>query len=142
MLATALEAIQFRVTTAANARKALHLIDREPFDVLLSDLHMAGAGDGYTVVSAMRHKNPAHIAMCACTRQNPPLTRLFDTDAHRGIAHPASQHLSYLTKQSRERQFQLVVNRRDDDCRRMRFPTQTNGHQLLRERSHLAALNH
>ena len=62
-LAAALEANQFRVTTAANARKALHLIDREPFDVLLSDLHMAGAGDGYTVVSAMRHKNPNALTL-------------------------------------------------------------------------------
>jgi DNA-binding response OmpR family regulator len=48
---------QFRVTTAANVGEALHLIDTEPFDVLLSDLHMPGAADGFTVISAMRHTN-------------------------------------------------------------------------------------
>lgn len=36
-------------------------IDTEPFDVLLSDLHMPGAGDGFAVISAMRHKNPDTI---------------------------------------------------------------------------------
>jgi CheY-like chemotaxis protein len=49
---------QFMVTTASNVGEALHLIDTEPFDVLLSDLHMPGAADGFTVVSAMRHTNP------------------------------------------------------------------------------------
>jgi DNA-binding response OmpR family regulator len=58
VLAPALEAHNFRVTTAADVGEALHLIDTEPFDVLISDLQMPGAGDGYTVVSAMRHKNP------------------------------------------------------------------------------------
>jgi CheY-like chemotaxis protein len=33
------------------------------FDVLLSDLHMPGAGDGLTVVSAMRHSNPAAVTI-------------------------------------------------------------------------------
>jgi DNA-binding response OmpR family regulator len=54
---------KYRVTEAANVSDALHRIDREPFDVLLCDLHMPGAGDGYTVVSAMRHKNPAAITL-------------------------------------------------------------------------------
>jgi len=34
------------------------LITTETFDVLLSDLHMPLAGDGFTLVSAMRHTNP------------------------------------------------------------------------------------
>ena len=54
---------QFRVTTAANVGEALHLIDTEPFDVLLSDLHMPGAADGFTVVSAMRHTNPEAVTL-------------------------------------------------------------------------------
>ncbi len=33
------------------------------FDVLLSDLHMRGAGDGLTVVSAMRHANPEAVTL-------------------------------------------------------------------------------
>jgi DNA-binding response OmpR family regulator len=54
---------QFRVTTASNVGEALHLIDTEPFDVLLSDLHMPGAADGFTVVSAMRHTNPDAVTL-------------------------------------------------------------------------------
>jgi CheY-like chemotaxis protein len=54
-----LEAGKFQVTTASNVTEALHLIDtKQPFDVLLTDLHMPEAGDGFTVVSAMRHTNP------------------------------------------------------------------------------------
>ncbi len=58
-----LEHHNFHVTAAANVGEALHLIDTEPFDVLLSDLHMPGAGDGFTVVSAMRHKHPDAITL-------------------------------------------------------------------------------
>ena len=35
----------------------------EQFDVLLCDLHMPGAGDGFTVVSAMRHTNPDAVTL-------------------------------------------------------------------------------
>ena len=62
-LKTVLEFHQFVVTAAANVTEALHLIDTETFDVLLSDMHMPGAGDGFTVVSAMRHKNPDAITL-------------------------------------------------------------------------------
>ena len=54
---------QFMVTTASNVGEALHLIDTEPVDVLLSDLHMPGAADGFTVVSAMRHTNPDAVTL-------------------------------------------------------------------------------
>lgn len=62
-LAAAFELNDFHVRTAGNVREALHLIVNEPFDVLLSDLHMPGAGDGLTVVSAMRHKNPEAVTL-------------------------------------------------------------------------------
>jgi DNA-binding response OmpR family regulator len=62
-LRAVLEINQFHVTPAANVGEALHLIDNEPFDVLLCDLHMPGAGDGFTVVSAMRHINPQAITL-------------------------------------------------------------------------------
>src|SRR6185369_14722186 len=52
-LKTVLEFSLFRVTAAATVPEALQLIAKEPFDVLLCDLHMPGAGDGFTVVSAM-----------------------------------------------------------------------------------------
>jgi len=62
-LSAVLAANNFRVTVAANVSEALHLIDEEAFDVLLCDLHMPGAGDGFTVVSAMRHTNPDAVTL-------------------------------------------------------------------------------
>jgi DNA-binding response OmpR family regulator len=58
-----LELNKFQVTIAASVGEALHLIDTETFDVLLCDLHMPGAGDGFTVVSAMRHTNPNAVTL-------------------------------------------------------------------------------
>jgi len=54
---------QFKVFTASSVSEALHLMDTEPFDVLLSDLHMPGAADGFTVISAMRHTNPDAVTL-------------------------------------------------------------------------------
>jgi CheY-like chemotaxis protein len=54
----------FSVTSAANVPDALKLITGpETYDVLLSDLRMPGAGDGLTVVSAMRHANPQAVTL-------------------------------------------------------------------------------
>jgi DNA-binding response OmpR family regulator len=53
----------FHVTVAATVTEALKHISSEVFDVLLSDLHMPGAGDGLTVVSAMRHANPKAVTI-------------------------------------------------------------------------------
>jgi CheY-like chemotaxis protein len=58
-----LERDGFAVTTAANVSEALKHINSILFDVLLTDLHMPGAGDGLTVVSAMRHSNPKAVTM-------------------------------------------------------------------------------
>jgi DNA-binding response OmpR family regulator len=58
-----LGASKFQVTKAANVAEALHLIDTKPFDVLLTDLHMPEAGDGFTLVSAMRHTNPNAVTL-------------------------------------------------------------------------------
>jgi YesN/AraC family two-component response regulator len=62
-LSKVLELNGFYVTTAANVAEALKHISSNPYDVLLSDLHMPGAGDGLTVVSAMRHANPKAVTM-------------------------------------------------------------------------------
>jgi DNA-binding response OmpR family regulator len=62
-LGKVLEQNGFDVTTAANVAEALKHISSNPYDVLLSDLHMPGAGDGLTVVSAMRHANPKAVTM-------------------------------------------------------------------------------
>jgi len=62
-LKTVLQCSQFDVKAAASVAEAIHLIDTETFDVLLSDLHLPGAGDGFTIVSAMRHRHPDAITL-------------------------------------------------------------------------------
>jgi CheY-like chemotaxis protein len=59
-----LEESGFRVTAVPNVPEALKRISSsETYDVLVSDLHMPGAGDGLTVISAMRHANPLAVTM-------------------------------------------------------------------------------
>jgi DNA-binding response OmpR family regulator len=58
MMTRRLENKGFRVVAAASVTEALRLISTETFDVLLTDLNMPNAGDGFTVVSAMRHSQP------------------------------------------------------------------------------------
>jgi DNA-binding response OmpR family regulator len=58
-----LENSGFQVVVAANVNDALKLISSQPFDVLVSDLHMPDPGDGLTVVSAMRHANPKAVTL-------------------------------------------------------------------------------
>jgi ActR/RegA family two-component response regulator len=58
-----LEAHEFEVTTAPNVVEALRLITSQSFDVLVSDLHMPGPGDGLIVVGAMRHANPRAVTL-------------------------------------------------------------------------------
>jgi YesN/AraC family two-component response regulator len=62
-LCTILQNHDFEVTCAANVSQALKFISSQKYDVLLSDLHMPGAGDGLTVVSAMRHANPEAVTL-------------------------------------------------------------------------------
>jgi ActR/RegA family two-component response regulator len=58
MLQEGLQRDGFEVVVASNVRDALGHITAETFDVLLSDLHMPLAGNGFTLVSAMRHTHP------------------------------------------------------------------------------------
>ena len=60
-LAKVLEYNGFEITTAANVSEALKHISSGTYDVLLSDLHMPGAGDGLTVVSACATPIPAPL---------------------------------------------------------------------------------
>jgi DNA-binding NarL/FixJ family response regulator len=62
-LSVILEAHEFEVTTASNVTEALKHIAGESFDVLLTDLHMPGAGDGLIVAGAMRHANPQAVTL-------------------------------------------------------------------------------
>jgi CheY-like chemotaxis protein len=63
MLEAALERDGFEVVAVANVRDALRYIATEKFDALLSDLHMPRAGDGFTVISAMRHTHPQAVTV-------------------------------------------------------------------------------
>jgi DNA-binding response OmpR family regulator len=53
----------FEVIPAATVNEALNLISTLTFDALLTDLHMPDPADGFTVVSAMRHKQPKAITL-------------------------------------------------------------------------------
>src|SRR5437868_12737826 len=48
----------FEVTAAASVAEALVEINTEKFDVLIADLNLAEEGDGFLVISAMRHIQP------------------------------------------------------------------------------------
>jgi DNA-binding response OmpR family regulator len=53
-----LEANGFTVTSAATVADALRFIANEKFEVLIADLNVGSAGDGFTIVSAMRRTQP------------------------------------------------------------------------------------
>jgi len=55
MMNATLERKGFDVVNAASVSEALRCIATESFDVLITDLHMPNPGDGFTVVTAMRH---------------------------------------------------------------------------------------
>jgi CheY-like chemotaxis protein len=63
LLGEVLEIQGFEITMAASVPEALKHISANVYDVLLSDLHMPGAGDGLTVISAMRHANPDAVTI-------------------------------------------------------------------------------
>lgn len=63
MLQSAMEGDGFEVVQASNVTEALKCIVAQEFDVLLSDLHMPNAGDGFTVVSAMHHAHPQAVTL-------------------------------------------------------------------------------
>jgi DNA-binding response OmpR family regulator len=53
----------FEVVAAASVTEALRHIATESFDVLITDLHMPNPGDGFTVVTAMRHSQPNALTL-------------------------------------------------------------------------------
>jgi DNA-binding NtrC family response regulator len=63
MLQEGLQRDGFEVVTASNVRDGLRHIANGKFDVLLSDLHLPLAGDGFTLVSAMRHTHPEALTV-------------------------------------------------------------------------------
>lgn len=63
MMSEALTRKGFEVISASSVPEALRRIADETFDVLITDLHMPMAGDGFTVVSAMRHSQPTALTV-------------------------------------------------------------------------------
>jgi DNA-binding response OmpR family regulator len=63
MMTETLEHRGFEVVAAASVTEALRHIATESFDVLLTDLHMPNPGDGFTVVTAMRHSQPNALTL-------------------------------------------------------------------------------
>jgi DNA-binding NtrC family response regulator len=63
MLEAALVRDGFEVAAVANVSDALSHITTQTFDLLVSEAHMPTAGEGFTVVSAMRHMHPHAIIL-------------------------------------------------------------------------------
>src|SRR5207245_3432678 len=63
MVNQGLERQGFEVVAAASVTEALRRITTEHFDVLITDLHMPNPGDGFTVVTAMRHSQPDAVTL-------------------------------------------------------------------------------
>jgi DNA-binding response OmpR family regulator len=63
MMSESLESKGFEVVAVGGVTDALKCIATESFDVLITDLHMPNPGDGFTVISAMRHSQPAALRM-------------------------------------------------------------------------------
>jgi len=63
MMRESLEANKFEVVPVTNVTEALNQIVAQRFDVLVTDLHMPGPGDGFTVATAMRHSQPDALTL-------------------------------------------------------------------------------
>jgi len=63
MMNATLERKGFQVVAVATVTEALKLIATESFDALITDLHMPNAGDGFTLITAMRHSQPHALTM-------------------------------------------------------------------------------
>ena len=72
MLQVALERDGFEVVAVEGVEYALSCIAKENVDVLLTDLRMPHAGDGFTVVGAVRNTHPRAVAIPSWTRLCPP----------------------------------------------------------------------
>ena len=63
MMNATLERKGFDVVAVAGVTDALRHITTESFDVLITDLHMPNAGDGFAVITAMRHSQPDALTL-------------------------------------------------------------------------------
>lgn len=63
LMGKSLEAQNCEVVIATCVTDALKQIAAQRFDVLITDLHMPDAGDGFSVVTAMRHTQPDALTL-------------------------------------------------------------------------------
>ena len=63
LMSQSLKTKGFEVVAVGGVTDALKCISTEKFDVLITDLHMPNPGDGFTVISAMRHSQPDALTM-------------------------------------------------------------------------------
>ena len=59
----ALESSKCEVVSATSVTAAFKEIAAQSFDILITDLHMPDAGDGFAVVTAMRHTQPEALIL-------------------------------------------------------------------------------
>jgi ActR/RegA family two-component response regulator len=62
-LAEVLDQSGFAVTRPTNVVEALKRISSEPYDALLTDLHISRPREGLTLVSALKHANPSAVTL-------------------------------------------------------------------------------
>jgi DNA-binding response OmpR family regulator len=58
-----LEKENFQVVAVTSITEAFRQIAAQPFDVLITDLHIPEPGDGFAVVTAMRHAQPEALTL-------------------------------------------------------------------------------
>jgi ActR/RegA family two-component response regulator len=58
-----LEKKNFQVVAVTSVTEAFKQIATQPFDVLITDLHIPDPGDGFAVVTAMRHSQPEALTL-------------------------------------------------------------------------------
>src|ERR1700679_2273430 len=63
MMSQSLESKGFEVVAVSGVAEALKSIATESFEVVITDLHMPNPGDGFTVISAMRHSQPEALTL-------------------------------------------------------------------------------
>jgi DNA-binding response OmpR family regulator len=59
----ALEGNKCEVVSATSVTEAFRQIAAQSFDILITDLHLPDAGDGFAVVTAMRHTHPEALIL-------------------------------------------------------------------------------
>ena len=63
MVTQGLEHKGYEVVAVAGVNEALRHVTTQNFDALITDLHMPNPGDGFTVISAMRHSQPNALTL-------------------------------------------------------------------------------